>query len=115
VAGPGDHVLSLPASIEGMTKAVLSLRRARTDPPFGPEDHEGIAADDMARIFRQFEQLDGSSSRRVGGVGLGLHLCMAAAAALGGKIWAESDPGAGSRFSVWLPSKPSGSTEATPR
>jgi signal transduction histidine kinase len=73
---------------------------------------EGIAADDMARIFRQFEQLDGSTSRRVGGIGIGLHLCAAAAAALGGRIWADSDPGAGSRFWVWLPSR---TTETTPR
>jgi signal transduction histidine kinase len=76
---------------------------------------EGIAPADMARIFQQFEQLDGSTSRRVGGVGIGLHLCTAAAATLGGRVWAESDPGAGSKFSVWLPSNASGSTEATPR
>src|SRR5439155_7525967 len=46
----------------------------------------GIAPDDIPRIFEQFEQLDGSTSRRVGGVGLGLHLCARATMALGGRI-----------------------------
>jgi len=63
----------------------------------------GIAPADIPRIFQQFEQLDGSTSRRVGGVGLGLHLCARATVALGGRIDVESEPGQGSRFSVWLP------------
>jgi two-component system sensor histidine kinase SenX3 len=65
----------------------------------------GIAPEDVPRIFEQFEQLDGSSSRRVGGVGLGLHLCARASAALGGHIDVESEPGSGSTFSVWLPTR----------
>jgi len=65
----------------------------------------GIAPEDIPRIFEQFEQLDGSTSRRVGGVGLGLHLCARAAAALGGRIEVESEPGTGSKFSVWLPDR----------
>jgi signal transduction histidine kinase len=65
----------------------------------------GIAPADVVRIFEQFEQLDGSTSRRVGGLGLGLHLCANAAAALGGRLWVESAPGSGSRFSVWLPAR----------
>jgi signal transduction histidine kinase len=63
----------------------------------------GIAPEDIPRIFEQFHQLDGSSSRRVGGVGLGLHLCAKAAETLGGRIDVASRPGEGSTFSVWLP------------
>jgi len=63
----------------------------------------GIAPEDVPRIFEQFQQLDGSTSRRVGGVGLGLHLCARGTAALGGKIEVRSEPNKGSTFSVWLP------------
>ena len=63
----------------------------------------GIAPRDIPRIFQQFEQLDGSSSRVVGGVGLGLHLVAKAAQVLGGRIDVQSDVGVGSTFSVWLP------------
>jgi signal transduction histidine kinase len=63
----------------------------------------GIAPDDVPRIFEQFQQLDGSISRRVGGVGLGLHLCARGTVALGGRIEVESTQGKGSTFSVWLP------------
>ena len=63
----------------------------------------GIAPEDIPRIFEQFQQLDGSSLRRVGGVGLGLHLCARAADALGGRITVASEVGKGSRFSLWLP------------
>jgi signal transduction histidine kinase len=63
----------------------------------------GIASEDIPRIFEQFQQLDGSTSRSVGGVGLGLHLCARASAALGGRIDVQSAVGAGSTFSLWLP------------
>jgi signal transduction histidine kinase len=63
----------------------------------------GIAPEDVPRIFEQFQQLDGSTSRSVGGVGLGLHLCARAAAAIGGHIDVTSEVGQGSTFSLWLP------------
>jgi signal transduction histidine kinase len=63
----------------------------------------GIEPEDLPRIFEQFEQLDGSMSRRVGGVGLGLHLCSQAAAALGAEISVTSRVGEGSAFSLRLP------------
>jgi signal transduction histidine kinase len=72
------------------------------------DEGPGIASADMTRIFQQFEQLDGSTSRRVGGVGLGLHLCASATAALAGRISLESAPGQGSTFSLWLPLRPPG-------
>ncbi len=47
--------------------------------------------------------MDPSDPRKVGGVGLGLHLIRRAAETLGGTIHVASKPGAGSSFSVWLP------------
>ena len=58
----------------------------------------GIAAEDQARIFSLFEQLDGSLSRSNGGVGLGLPLCKRLVGLMGGEIGMDSDPGLGSTF-----------------
>ncbi len=63
----------------------------------------GIAPDKVERIFERFYQVDGSSTRRYGGVGLGLAICKEIVDAHGGKIWAESAPGRGSRFIFTLP------------
>ncbi len=60
----------------------------------------GVDAEDLGRIFEPFWQ-----ARRVrrGGVGLGLPVTRGLVDAHGGRIWAESRPGLGSRFCVWLP------------
>ncbi len=63
----------------------------------------GIDKNDQDIIFEGFRQLDGSSSRRFGGTGVGLSLCSKLAAALGGKISVKSELGSGSVFSVFLP------------
>jgi signal transduction histidine kinase len=63
----------------------------------------GIDKNDQDIIFDGFRQLDGSSSRRFGGTGVGLSLCSKLAAALGGKISVKSELGSGSVFSVFLP------------
>jgi signal transduction histidine kinase len=63
----------------------------------------GIHADDIPRLFHRFQQLDGSSSRRVGGTGLGLVITKAIVEQHGGKIVVESTVGQGSTFSIELP------------
>ena len=63
----------------------------------------GIAAENIPLVFEQFSQVDPSDNRKVGGVGLGLHLVRRATETLGGNIHVTSSPGAGSTFSVWLP------------
>jgi signal transduction histidine kinase len=63
----------------------------------------GIARENMQRLFRPFEQLDSRLSKKYEGTGLGLHLCKKFIELHGGNIWAESDPGKGSRFSFVIP------------
>lgn len=58
----------------------------------------GIAADKLESIFEAFVQADNSNTRRFGGTGLGLAISSKIAAAMGGKVWAESTPGSGSVF-----------------
>ena len=66
----------------------------------------GIPAKDIPFIFERFYRVDKSRSRAEGGSGLGLAICRHIAEAHGGKIEVESQVGAGSTFSVWLPLQP---------
>ena len=63
----------------------------------------GISQDKLERIFDRFQQGDASDSRALGGTGLGLALCRSIVEQHGGRIWAESSPGHGSRFLFTLP------------
>jgi signal transduction histidine kinase len=63
----------------------------------------GIAPDDLERVFDEFHQVDGSTSRDYGGVGLGLALVRRLLGVLGGTISVRSELGRGSTFRVWLP------------
>ncbi len=63
----------------------------------------GIAPDKLERIFESFTQADNSTTREFGGTGLGLTISRRLAQALGGRLWAESEPGRGSRFHLSLP------------
>ena len=58
----------------------------------------GIKREDQARLFEEFRQVDGSTSRGYEGVGLGLALSKRLVELQGGQIWVESTPGKGSAF-----------------
>jgi len=58
----------------------------------------GIPPEKQAEIFERFTQVDTSSTRRHGGLGLGLTICSQLIREMGGRIWIESRLGIGSTF-----------------
>jgi PAS domain S-box-containing protein len=64
---------------------------------------EGIAPENLNRLFRKFQQVDSSSSRRKGGTGLGLAITKALVEQHGGRIFVDSELNKGTRFSLTLP------------
>ena len=63
----------------------------------------GIAPEDQARIFQEFEQADVGSTRRFDGIGLGLTISKRIVERMSGAIAIESTPGKGSTFRVTVP------------
>jgi signal transduction histidine kinase len=65
----------------------------------------GIAADDLDRIFEEFQQTE-AGAREHQGTGLGLAVSKRFVEMHGGRIWCESEPGRGSTFRFTLPLRP---------
>jgi signal transduction histidine kinase/DNA-binding response OmpR family regulator len=62
----------------------------------------GLDVEECARLFRPFAQADTSTTRRFGGTGLGLSIVRRLAQLMDGDVTVESEPGAGSTFTVTL-------------
>jgi two-component system, sensor histidine kinase len=60
----------------------------------------GIAGDHLEHLFEPLFQADGTTTRRHGGMGMGLALCKRLCDAMNGRMWVESEPGRGSTFHV---------------
>jgi signal transduction histidine kinase len=80
-----------PIRIDGRLKGEVVLITVEDTGP-------GIPAADHERIFERFYQVDQSSTRTVGGAGLGLYICRRLAGSLGGRVWLEHSDARGSRF-----------------
>jgi PAS domain S-box-containing protein len=64
---------------------------------------QGIAVAEQERIFERFYRVDNGTTRRTGGVGLGLYIAKELVESMGGRLWVTSEPGAGSTFRFSLP------------
>jgi two-component system, OmpR family, sensor kinase len=80
----------------------VSIERAGAEAVLRVRDTgPGIASTDLPHIFERFYRADPARDRQ--GTGLGLAIAQALVERLGGRLAAESTPGQGSTFSVWLP------------
>lgn len=87
----GGHILVTAEAVPGYVKVTVI------------DDGVGIPAKDLSRIFDRFYQVESHLTRKHGGMGLGLSVAKAMIEMHGGRIWAESVEGKGSRFTIILP------------
>ncbi len=81
------------AVFEGNTGPVISVA----------DEGPGIPKDFRSRIFERFAQADSSDTRQKGGTGLGLAIVKAIVTRHGGRVWFESEEGAGTTFFFSIP------------
>lgn len=86
----------------------VRLRRIESDIELSVhDDGQGIAPEFVERVFDPFRQEDAETTRKIGGLGLGLAIAKKLVELHGGRIWVESDgKGRGARFFVRLPVSP---------
>ena len=84
--------------------AELLTTTARVVQPVADEGR-GIPADQLEAVFERFRQVEAADHREKGGTGLGLAIARAIVEQHAGRIWAESELGAGATFRFTLPAR----------
>jgi len=90
-------MISITASLLDAVENQVVIRMAVSDTGIG------MSPEVLCKVFEPFTQADTSTTRRFGGTGLGLSICRQLAELMGGRIWAESTEGTGSKFYLDLP------------
>jgi PAS domain S-box-containing protein len=100
---PGGEIhLSCGTATEAESKAV----RTRSDHSAYIRVQDtgiGVPTEQIENIFHPFTQVDQGHTRSYEGTGLGLTISLQLARLMGGDLTAASEPGAGSTFTLWLP------------
>jgi signal transduction histidine kinase len=73
---------------------------------FVEDEGGGIPEAARERVFERFYQVDSSSTRRVGGTGLGLYICSKMADSIGARLWLDRSDDDGSTFCLAIPAAP---------
>lgn len=92
---------------QGEISLILAVESGPVGPPIArisvKDSGPGIAPEHLAHLFQRFYRVDQARSRALGGTGLGLAIVKYIAEAHNGQVQVESQPGAGSTFSLLIP------------